>query len=202
MGALGLSALGVQAVATVDSVGAEVVGFAPGDRVAMREPNSRPGFQRVVSERELIGIPKDVPFDDAAAILPSALVARTILRHLHAVGRGNRVYVTPDESGSDTFVDAWARHLGAVIVDESERRTADVVISTADYRAGERWHYGHGVAQLAASDVFQAMRDGAFREVEIARHPLSEAARIHSELGAKRITGPAVLLPGTSELAA
>lgn len=202
MGALGLSPLGVQAVATVDAVGPEVVGFAPGDRVAMREATSRPGFSRVVSERELIGIPRDVSFDDAAAILPSGLVARTILRQLTTVGRGNRVFVTPDESGADEFVAAWAKYLGAVVVPESERATADVVIGPADYRAGERWRYGHGLASLAASEVFQAMREGAFADLEISRHPLSEAARVHSDLEAKRRKGPAVVLPDAADLAA
>jgi NADPH:quinone reductase-like Zn-dependent oxidoreductase len=202
MGALGLSPLGVQAVATVDAVGPEVVGFAPGDRVAMREPGTRAGFQRVVSERDLIGIPKDVSFDAAAAILPSGLVARTILRQIHAIGRGNRIYVTPDDSGSHLFVEAWATHLGAVVVGESERPTADVVVSTTDYRAAERWRYGPGLAQLAASDVFQAMRDGAFNTLEISRHPLADAARVHSDVTSRRTTGPVVLMPGIGELAA
>jgi hypothetical protein len=202
MGALGLSPLGVHVVATVDAVGPEVVGFAPGDRVAMREPEVRAGFQRVVSERDLIGIPKDVGFDEAAAFLAPGLVARTILKQLHSVGRGNRITVLRDASGADKFVAAWARHLGATVVPAGDPAGVDVVVGVEDYRAAERWRYGHGLAQLAASDVFQAMRDGAFDSVDVLRHPLSDAARLHADVESGRVTGPVVLLPGTGELAA
>jgi NADPH:quinone reductase-like Zn-dependent oxidoreductase len=202
LGALGLSPLGVQAVATVDSVGPEVVGFASGDRVAMREADSRAGFQRVVSERELIGIPRDVSFDAAAAYLASGLVARTVLKQLNSVGRGNRVYVTPDRSGAHTVVAALAEHLGAVVVDGAEQAAADVTITPADYRAAEKWRYGPGLAQLAASDVFQAIREGAFDGVDVERLPLAEAARAMSELEAKQSTRTVVLLPGSTSLAA
>lgn len=202
MGALGLSALGVQAVGTVDAVGPEVVGFAPGDRVAMREPGTRAGFQRIVSERDLIGIPKDVSFEDAAAILPSGLVARTILKQLHTIGRGDRIVVTPDESGAAPFVAAWATHLGATVVDPADRLGTETVIGAVDYRAGRRWRYGNGLAQLASADVFAAMRAGAFRSLPAPRHPLSEARRVQSEIEAKQTAGPVVLLPGLGDLAA
>jgi NADPH:quinone reductase-like Zn-dependent oxidoreductase len=202
MGALGLSPLGVHVVATVDAVGPEVVGFAPGDRVAMREPEARAGFQRVVSERDLIGIPKDVGFDDAAAFLAPGLIARTILKQLHSVGRGNRITVLPDPSGADKFVAAWARHLGTTVVLRGDDGPVDVVVGPQDYRAAERWRYGHGLAQLAASDVFQVMREGAFDSVDVRKHPLSDAARVHADVESGRVTGPVVLLPGTGELAA
>ena len=202
MGALGLSALGVQAVGTVDAVGPEVVGFAPGDRVAMREPNPRAGFQRMVSERDLIGIPKDVSFEDAAAILPSGLIARTILKQLHTIGKGDRVIVTPDESGADRFVAAWATHLGATVVDPADRLGTETVIGPVDYRAGRRWRYGNGLAQMASADVFSVMRAGAFRSMPVSRHPLSAASQVQSDIEAGRTTGPVVLMPGVGDVAA
>lgn len=202
MGALGLSPLGVQAVATVDAVGPEVVGFATGDRVATRLPGARPAFQRIVSERELIGIPKDVSFDDAAALLAQGLVARAIVKQLHTIGHGDRVVVLPDVSGTDAFVAAWSRHLGAAIIDAAARRDGDTVIGPSDYRAGLVWRYGHGLAQLAAADVFRAAREGAFHGVPVSTGPLADAARVHSDIEAGRITGPVVLLPGRGEAAA
>ncbi len=202
IGALGLSTFGVQAFGTVDAVGAEVVGFALGDRVAMRDPDARPGFKRIVSERGLIGLPKDVSFDDAAAVLASGLVARAILKQIHTIGRGERVVIVTDESGADRFVAAWAEHLGAVIVDQPQARGTETVIGPADFRAGREWRYGHGLAQLAAADVFAAMRAGAFRALEVSRHPLSDALRVHADIEAKRTSGPAVLLPDIGDLAA
>src|ERR1700709_1168923 len=47
LGAVGLSRLGVQAVGTVDAVGKEAVGFAAGDRVALRVPGNRAAFPQI-----------------------------------------------------------------------------------------------------------------------------------------------------------
>ncbi|NEM90384.1 hypothetical protein [Galbitalea soli] len=201
MGAIGVSALGVQSVGTVDAVGKGAVGFAQGDRVAVRIPGSRAGFPRIASERDLIGIPKDISFDDAAALLPAGLVARTIVKQLHSIGRGNRVHVERDEAGISAFVEAWVRHLGAEVVSD-ERRARDIVVSTADYATARRWRFGHGLVQLAAADVFQAMRAGAFDDIEAPVLPLAEAARVQSELSERRLAGPVVLIPGDVSLAA
>jgi NADPH:quinone reductase-like Zn-dependent oxidoreductase len=193
MGAIGLSPLGVEAVASVEAIGAEVVGYALGDRVATRVPGGRPAFPRIVSERDLIGIPKDISNDDAAGFLRAGLVARTVVRQLHTIGRGDRVHIEQDTKGTDSFVAAWARHLGASVVDSLTKANVSVVAS--DFRTAEGWKFGHGLVQLAASDVFQAMRDGVFDEVPVSLRPLSDAASAHSEMESGRSRGPVVLVP-------
>jgi hypothetical protein len=203
LGAVGLSRLGVQAVGTVDAVGKDAVGFAAGDRVALRVPGSRAAFPQIASERDLIGIPKDVSFDDAAGLLPAGLIARTIVKQLHAVGRGNRVRITADESGADLFVAAWARHLGATVLsDADDTRTSDVVITPQDFITARRWRAGHGLAQLAAADVFQLIREGAFAGLDVSIHPLADAPRVQDDIDQRRTTGPVVLMPRDVTLAA
>lgn len=203
LGAVGLSPLGVQAVGTVDAVGKEAVGFAAGDRVTLRVPGSRAAFPQIASGRDLIGIPKDVSFNQAAGLLPAGLIARTIVKQLHAVGRGNRVRITPDDSGADRFVAAWVRHLGAtVLTDSDDPRPSDVVITSEDYATARRWRAGHGLAQLAAADVFQLIRDGAFEGLDVSIHPLNEATRIQDDIEQRRTAGPVVLMPGDVTLAA
>jgi hypothetical protein len=202
LGAVGLSPLGVQAVGTVDAVGRDAVGFAPGDRVALRVPGSRAAFPRIASERDLIGIPKDISFDDAAGILPAGLIARTIVKQLRPVGRGNRVRIAEDESGADRFVAAWARHIGATVVSENDALPTDAVISEQDFAAARRWKFGHGLAQLAATDVFQLIREGAFADVDVRIHPLADATRVQIDIDEKRNVGPVVLMPGDVTLAA
>jgi NADPH2:quinone reductase len=201
----------VQAVGTVDAVGRDAVGFAAGDRVALRMPGSKPAFPRIASERDLIGIPKDISFDDAAAILPAGLIARTIVKQLRPMGRGNRVVIDPDEFGADRFVAAWARHLGASVVesaaldsvaDNLSAHPNDVHVSSADFAAARRWKFSHGLGQLAAADVFQLIREGAFAGVDVSIHPLGDATRIQSEIEQKRTAGPVVLMPGDVTLAA
>jgi NADPH:quinone reductase-like Zn-dependent oxidoreductase len=95
VGALGLSTLGVQAIGRIEAVGPEAGGFAPGDRVAYRFTSETPGLSHIIGERDLIGFPKDVAIEQAAALLPMGLIARTIVKQLHSIGRGNRVSVAP-----------------------------------------------------------------------------------------------------------
>jgi len=200
LGAVGLSRLGVQAVGTVDAVGRDAVGFAAGDRVALRVPGSKPVFPRIASERDLIGIPKDISFDDAAAILPAGLIARTIVKQLRPIGRGNRVSIERDDFGAGRFVAAWARHLGATVVAEGE--TSDVTVTVADFESARRWKFGHGLGQLAAADVFQLIREGAFADLDVSIHPLGDATRVQNEIEQRRTAGPVVLMPGDVTLAA
>ena len=186
VGALGLSTLGVQAIGRIEAVGPEAGGFAPGDRVAYRFTSETPGLSHIIGERDLIGFPKDVAIEQAAALLPMGLVARTIVKQLHSIGRGNRVSVAVDLGGADAFVTAWCRHLGAIVV-EGE---ADVAITADDYRQARSLRASHGLAQLAASDVFQAVRLGVFDGLEIASYPISDAAK--AKLAVE--SGPVVLL--------
>jgi len=186
VGALGLSTLGVQAIGRIEAVGPEAGGFAPGDRVAYRFTSETPGLSHIIGERDLIGFPKDVAIEQAAALLPMGLVARTIVKQLHSIGRGNRVSVAVDLGGADAFVKAWCQHLGAVVVEGD----ADVSVTAADYKAARSFKASHGLAQLAASDVFQAVRLGVFDGLEIASYPISDAAQ--AKLAVE--SGPVVLL--------
>ena len=192
LGALGLSTLGVQAIGRVEAVGPEAAGFAPGDRVAYQFSSATPGLSHIVGERDLIGFPKDVAIEKAAALLPLGLIARVVVKQLHSIGRGNRVSVATDRSGADAFVRAWAEHLGAVIVPQ-DAPGVDVAITPDDYIAARMLRNSHGIAQLAASDVFQAVRGGVFDGLEIASYPLSDAAKAKSAFE-ERSGGPVVLL--------
>ena len=192
LGALGLSALGVQAIGRVEAVGPEAAGFAPGDRVAYQFSALTPGLSHIVGERDLIGFPKDVAIEKAAALLPLGVIARAIVKQLHSIGRGNRVSVAPDPSGVDAFVRAWAEHLGAAIVEAGEPNV-DVAITGEDYKAARMLRNSHGLAQLAASDVFQAVRAGVFDGLAIASYPLSDAAKAKSAFE-DRSGKPVVLL--------
>jgi NADPH:quinone reductase-like Zn-dependent oxidoreductase len=162
--AIGLSALGTQVAGTIDAVGPESAGFARGDRVAFRCDRPTNSERMVVGERDLIGIPSDVSLDDAVTRFPSALLARTVVKYVHPIGRNTRVRVE-DRSAIAPFVRAWAHHLGAVLVDGGA--DADVVVTAADVRVARAWRGGHGTAQQAAADVFAALRAGAFSGIPL-----------------------------------
>jgi len=191
-----MTTLGLQAAGLVEAVGPEAAGFAPGDRVCYRATAENSGLNPIVSERDLIGFPKDIALETAASLLPYGLIARTIVKQLHAVGRGNRVYVTPDAAGIDEFVRAWVADLGGVTI--ASATDADVVVAASDYSAARRWRYGQGLSQQAAVDVFQAVRRGVFAHLPITSYPLADAERARTELASKPTAGPIVLLPTTA----
>jgi hypothetical protein len=195
LGAVGLSELGVQAAGLVRAVGPEAGGFAPGDRVSYRTTLGEHGSTAVVSERDLIGFPKDVSLEAAAAYLPIGLVARTIVKQLHSVGRGNLVAIAPDSSGADAFVEAWVTDLGATVVKAGEEARADVVITAADYAAAKNWRYGHGLAQIAAADVFHEVRRGVFDTIPVTNYPFTDAAKAQDDFQRRAASSPIVLRP-------
>jgi NADPH:quinone reductase-like Zn-dependent oxidoreductase len=195
VGAVGLSALGLQAAGQIEAVGPEAAGFARGDRVAYPTSFPRTGLRPVVSERDLIGFPKDVSIDQAAALLPLGLLSRTIVKQLHTIGKGNKVVVEKDAAGAYRFVRAWVTDLGGIVVDLAERNGADVVVSQADYTAATLWRYSHGFAQQAAADVFDAVRRGVFAGLAITSYPLIQAEQARRDLHDSKVAGPIVLLP-------
>ncbi|WP_143544703.1 hypothetical protein [Salinibacterium xinjiangense] len=166
VGALGISALGTQVAGTIEAVGPDSAGFARNDRVAFRSIAPTSSTTVVVAERELMGIPADVSLDSAAAILPCALLARTVVKQVHVIGRGTRVAIT-DVSVIAPFVTAWVEHLGGTVVAGGETGQADLVISGQSIRSALGVRSGHGLAQQAAADVFAAMRTGAFDSIAL-----------------------------------
>lgn len=162
VGAVGITALGTQVAGTIDAVGAESAGFARNDRVSFRcaTPVSTPTV--VVPERNLIGVPSGVSLDAAAAIFPCAMLARTVVKQVHPIGRGTRVHVT-DVSVVAPFIAAWVDHLGAT----GSTSGADVVVTGGDVRAALGIAAGHGATQQVAADVFAAIRSGAFDSIAL-----------------------------------
>ena len=204
IGALGLSSLGIQAAGLVSAVGPDAGGFAAGDRVSYRTdmpvgetgPYATGGLSTVVPERELIGFPKDVSLEAAAAYLPLGLVARTIVKQLHSVGRGNRVAIADDSTGAAPFVRAWVLDLGAEVVEAGDN--ADVVVTPADFAAAHRWRYANGLGQIAAADVFAEVRRGIFDDIPVTNYPIADADRARDELEKRVASSPIVLLPAAA----
>lgn len=113
----GAMALGGKAVAgTIDAVGGDVVGFAPGDRVAFLGSDSDIAEVRLLDSENLIGIPRDVTEDQAAALLPEGLVARVLVKEIHAVGGRETVLVHAAAGLLGSLIVAWAKSLGATVI--------------------------------------------------------------------------------------
>jgi NADPH:quinone reductase-like Zn-dependent oxidoreductase len=150
--------LGTQVAGTVDAVGPESAGFARGDRVTFRA-TSKLAKRIVVPEHDLMGVPGDVSLDAAVGVMPCAALARTVVKQVRPVHRGDRVRITEDAGAVGPYIAAWAAHLGAHVV---EQGPVDVVVTGADVVTARGTRPGHGLAQQAAADVYAAIRAGAF----------------------------------------
>ena len=113
-GAVALSGKAVAGV--IDAVGADVVGFAAGDRVASLGGGENIAEVRILESENLIGIPRDVTGEQAAALLPNGLVARVLVKETHAVGGGETVLVHAAAGLLGSLIVAWAKSLGATVI--------------------------------------------------------------------------------------
>jgi len=60
--------------------------------------------------------------------------------------------------------------------------------STAQHVAGP-------TVQIAATELFYALRNGSLGEIEFTRNPLVNAARVHEDIANRRSSGPQILVP-------
>jgi NADPH:quinone reductase len=148
--------LGMEAAGIVLDVGAEVVGFAPGDRVGYACPP-------VGAYAEVRNLPADlvVPLPDfiddetAAAIILKGLTAEFLLHRVHAAKEGEIVLVHAAAGGVGHLLCQWARHLGCEVIgvvgnrEKAQRALAvgcsHVILSDEDLAARvEAITRGHG----------------------------------------------------------
>lgn len=135
--------MGNELAGVVDSVGAGVSGFAPGDRVFARTAKDRMGAlaeYAAVHESLLARIPPTTDFVTAAGVPLAGLTALQALRDELRVGPGSRVFIPGGAGGVGTFAIQIAKWLGAEVVTTAsprgrplvERLGADAVV---DYTA-------------------------------------------------------------------
>jgi NADPH:quinone reductase-like Zn-dependent oxidoreductase len=113
------SGLGADFAGLVDTVGADVDDFAPGDEVYGHQHGAYAEY--VVAGRAVERKPANVTFEEAAAVPIAGLTALQGLRDHGCVKPGQRVLVNGAAGGVGTFAVQIAKALGA---------TADAVCST------------------------------------------------------------------------
>jgi NADPH2:quinone reductase len=108
--------IGVEAAGIVTAVGDSSNNFAIGDRVAYYFSLGAYAERRVISARDLIKIPDDVSFDQAASILAKGLTARMLVKQAYAVQQGDIVLVHAAAGGVGSLVSKWVKALGATVI--------------------------------------------------------------------------------------
>ncbi|TXK17353.1 hypothetical protein [Homoserinibacter sp. GY 40078] len=146
-------------VGLVDAAGPDTNGFAPRDRVAWRDSGEEFGDLVLREQRDVLGVPRWISDEQVVSYLGPGLIARALVR-TRPFGRGDDVRVDSADSLVTEMTAAWARSLGARIVDSA----ADLAIQD-DTRVRRSVLAGHGRLAEAAVEVFQAIRQGVFDDV-------------------------------------
>ncbi len=156
-------------VGVVDAAGPDTNGFAPRDRVAWRDTTDELDELVLLDQDDVLGVPSWISDEQVVSYLGAGLIARTLVRtaqddrtgELRPFGRGDDVRVASSDPLVAAMTGAWARSLGARVVED---RCGIVIHDAARTR---REGFGsHGRLAQATVEVFQAIRAGVFDEVE------------------------------------
>lgn len=108
--------IGVEAAGTVEALGSEVSNFAVGDRVAYYFSLGAYAEQRLINEDQLIKLPDDVSFDQAASLMAKGLTARMLVKQAYAIQPGDVVLVHAAAGGVGSLISRWAKAIGATVI--------------------------------------------------------------------------------------
>jgi NADPH:quinone reductase len=149
--------LGVEGAGIVEAIGAEVTEVAVGDRVAYAMARGSHAEYAVVPAAQLVGIPPEVDFTAAAAIMLQGMTAHYLASSTYPLKQGDTCLVHAAAGGTGSLLVQMARIHGArvfgtVSTDEKARVARDagadeaIVYTTQDFEAEmKRLTGGRGV---------------------------------------------------------
>jgi len=145
-------------VGIVDAAGPDTNGFAPRDRVAWRDHGQDLPELLLMDQDDVLGVPSWVTDEQVVSYLGAGLIARALVR-TRPFARGEQVRVVSTDPLVAEMTSAWARSLGAQVV---EPTSAAAVAIQDDLRIRRAGLGSHGRLAQAAVEVFQAIRRGVF----------------------------------------
>ena len=107
---------GNEAAGDVVAVGAGVIGFRPGDRVAYVAALGCYAGARIVPADRLVALPDAVTYEQAAAMMLKGLTAQYLLRQTYQVQPGDVILVHAAAGGVGLILCQWAKLLGATVI--------------------------------------------------------------------------------------
>ncbi|MGN6325459.1 hypothetical protein [Pseudolysinimonas sp.] len=145
-------------VGIVDAAGPDTNGFAPRDRVAWRDAGDELPELLLMDQDDVLGVPGWVSDEQVVSYLGPGLIARALVR-TRPFARGEDVRIVSNDRVVAEMTSAWARSLGAHVVDPA---SVSAVAIHDDVRIRRAGLGSHGRLAQAAVEVFQAIRRGVF----------------------------------------
>ncbi len=119
--------LGVDFAGTVESVGADVTRFRPGDEVFGGATGAFADYVTVADDGAIAHKPARVSFDEAAGVGIAGVTALQALRDAGGVKAGEKVLINGASGGVGTFAVQIARRFGADVSGVCSTRNVDMV---------------------------------------------------------------------------
>jgi NADPH:quinone reductase len=109
--------LGIEGAGVVEAVGEGASDVKVGDRVAYatRDIGSYAEYH-LVKASALAPLPKELSFEDGAAVILQGLTAHYLLHEFYPIKRGSTVLVHAAAGGMGLLLVQWLKHLGAVAI--------------------------------------------------------------------------------------
>ncbi|MEZ5149731.1 quinone oxidoreductase family protein [Rhodococcus zopfii] len=143
--------MGVEAAGVIEAVGADVDGFAPGDRVTYTgSPLGAYSTERVMPAEHLIHLPDAISFETAAAMTMRGLTTSYLLRRIRPLAAGDTVLLHAAAGGVGLIFTQWAKLLGIKVVG---------TVSTEEKAEVARAHGCDEVILYTREDVARRVRE-------------------------------------------
>lgn len=112
------SGLGSEAAGVVVSIGADVTGLRPGDRVAYASAPTLDAYseERLIDARNLVRLPDVIDERRAAAMMLKGLTSWYLLTRSYPVRRGDWILLYAAAGGVGLIASQWAASLGARVI--------------------------------------------------------------------------------------
>jgi NADPH2:quinone reductase len=107
---------GIEGAGVVEAVGDGVSEVKAGDRVAYAGGLGSYAEYHAVKVGQLAPLPKEMSFEDGAAVILQGLTAHYLLHEFYPVKRGSTVLVHAAAGGMGLLLVQWLKHLGAVAI--------------------------------------------------------------------------------------
>ena len=108
--------LGMEAAGVIEEVGADVEGFAIGDRVAYAMGLGSYAEERVWGTDRLVKLPDAIDDQTAAAMMLQGMTVYYLLNRTYRVKSGDTILFYAAAGGVGLIACQWAKHLGATVI--------------------------------------------------------------------------------------
>ena len=108
--------LGMEAAGVIEEVGADVEGFAVGDRVAYAMGLGSYAEERVWGTDRLVKLPDAIDDQTAAAMMLQGMTVYYLLNRTYQVKSSDTILLYAAAGGVGLIACQWAKHLGATVI--------------------------------------------------------------------------------------